>query len=755
MKWTFLSVLSCASAVYAGALGGDGGPIVSFKELLGSPRLSSAVPNPAGTLALFSSSKYSFDKHDSNKSVHVVDITVPNGEVTKLWDDKNVAETVWLGIGDYIGYLKANGTKSELWISKATNNVENAVQESQKVYEFPGEVSNLKFKAVGEVVYFIVSAPAFKDGSIYSADTAPKKHSSGRVYTSLFVRHWDEWISEYKSNLFSGVIARGATGDFEVVGDLTNLLHGTELESPVGPFGGTGDFDISPDGKNVIFLSKAPKLDLAQNTATYVYAVPFTGGSKPKAINPHHGATISPRFSPDGSKVVYLQMRENGYEADKNEIFITEFTPDYNFVITQVAKNWDRSPGSVTWSANNNYLYLIGEDHGREKVWTLPIISTAPASKPHLDPTPITSEFSANDLYVIGDSENLLVSVSSYTSPTFYLIISATDGKIQDLTSPLTKLHDAPASTERGTWHGLSRSQVSDFYYPGSDGFKVHAWIIKPSFFDSSKKYPLLFLIHGGPQGAWDDAWSYRWNPAVMAEQGYVVVAFNPTGSTGYGKEFTDRIQNHWGGRPFRDLELGFEYLEKHYGDFIDTKNAIAAGASYGGYMINWIAGQPFAKKFKTLVCHDGIFNTLNMYATEELWFIDHDFKGQIFDHREHFERWNPLGNVKHWSTPMLIIHSSKDYRIPISEALAAFNVLQIKGIKSKLLTFPDENHWVLKPENSLVWHREVFNWMKEFSGVSGGRLGEEEEGEAVEEAKGLKGVKLSGEMGQDILRDD
>ncbi|KAK6517454.1 putative dipeptidyl-peptidase 5, variant 2 [Arthrobotrys megalospora] len=728
-----------------------------IRDLLGSPRLSSAVPNPAGTFALFSSSAYSFDKHDSDKSFHVVDLTTPNGRVTKLWDDKNVSETVWLGIGDYLGYLRANGTKSELWVAKAKNI--DYVEEVQRVYEFPGIVSNLKFKAVGEAISFVVSAPAFKDGSIYSADTAPKKHSTGRVYTSLFVRHWDEWTSEYKSNLFSGIIAQNDTGSFEVIGNLTNLLHGTDLETPVGPFGGSGDFDISPDGKHVIFLSKAPKLDLAQNTATYVYAVPFSGSREPKAINPYHGATTSPRFSPDGSKIVYLQMRENGYEADKNEIFVTEFNPDYKFVITQVAHKWDRSPGSVTWSANNNYLYLIAEDHGREKVWTLPIINTAPSeaeTKPHVNPTPITSQFSANELYVLGDSETLLVSASSLTSPTFYFTVSATGGKVQDLTSPLIKLHNVTAApSEFATWHGLSRSQISDFYYPGTDGFKVHSWMIKPSFFDPSKKYPLLFLIHGGPQGAWDDAWSYRWNPAVMAEQGYVVVALNPTGSTGYGKEFTDRIQDHWGGRPFKDLELGFDYIERKFGHFIDTNNAIAAGASYGGYMINWIAGQPFAKKFRTLVCHDGIFNTLNMYATEELWFINHDFKGQIFNHREHFERWNPLGHVKHWSVPMMIIHSSKDYRIPISEALAAFNILQIKGIKSKFLTFPDENHWVLKPENSLVWHREVFNWMREFSGVGGDGVGETEEGEATGEAQGLKGVKMGGEMGQDILRDD
>ncbi|KAF3938355.1 hypothetical protein ABW19_dt0203306 [Dactylella cylindrospora] len=719
------------------------------RDLLGSPRLSVAVPNNAGTLALFSASTHDFEKHDKTKSFHVVDLTASNGSVTKLWDDQNVTEVVWLGIGDFVGYLRSNGTKSELWIAKARKT--EYVDAVQKINTFPGIVSNLKVQAVGDAIHFVVSAPAFKDGSIYSEDSAPKKHSTGRVYTSLFVRHWDEWISEYKSSLFAGVIARTTDETFEVTAKVKNLLYDTELETPVAPFGGTGDFDISPDGKHVIFLSKDPKQDLAQNTASFIYAVPFDASSKPKAINPFNGASSSPRFSPDGSKVVYLQMKENGYEADKNEIFITNFSPDYEFVVTQVAKTWDRSPSSVIWSANGNYLYLTAEDQGREKIWTLPLVALKNVD---IDPTPITTHFSASEIFVISNTETLLVSASSLTSPTFYFLLDIPKHTIQDVTSPLTTLHRTPTGPpELGTWHGLSRSQVSDFYYPGDAGFKVHSWMIKPSFFDETKKYPLLFLIHGGPQGAWVDGWSYRWNPAVMAEQGYVVVALNPTGSTGYGKEFTDRIQDEWGGRPYRDLVLGFEYIEKNF-EYIDTTNAIAAGASYGGYMINWIAGQPLAKKFKTLVCHDGIFNTLNMYATEELWFIDHDFKGQIFDHRHHFERWNPLGHVKNWATPMMIIHSSKDYRIPISEALAAFNILQIKSIKSKFLTFPDENHWVLKPENSLVWHKEVFEWMAEFSGAKV-TLGKEAEkvGEPAEDTPGLVAQgKLVG-PDQDILR--
>ncbi|EPS45728.1 hypothetical protein H072_250 [Dactylellina haptotyla CBS 200.50] len=740
---TFAYLVSRASAAT--------GPVVTAKDLLGSPRLSGAVPNPAGTLALFSASTYNFEKHDSVKSFHIVDISEANGQVTKLWDDKNVMEAVWLGVEDWLGYLRTNGTKSEFWVAKAQ--LKDFVGDVHKVYTFPGAVSNLKVRAVGPSIHFVVSAPALKSGVMYSEDDAPKKHSTGRVYTSLFVRHWDEWIGEYKSNLFSGVISPSSDNKFELVGSLTNVLSGTELETPIAPFGGSGDFDISPDGHRVIFLSKDPKQDLAQNTASYVYAVPFDGSRKPTAINPHNGASSSPRFSPDGTKVAYLQMHENGYEADKNEIFVTSFSDSYEFVITQIANGWDRSPSSVTFSPHNKYLYLIAEDHGKEKIWTHPVVS-ADTDFP-VPPEPLTSTFSVSEIYSIGGTEKLLVSASSLTSPTFYYRINAETGVIdQRLMSPLMTLSQTTtAPIEEGTWHGLSRSQISDFYYP-NENFKHHAWMIKPSFFEEGKKYPLLFLIHGGPQGAWVDGWSYRWNPAVMAEQGYVVVAFNPTGSTGFGKDYTDRIQDEWGGRPFRDLEAGFAYLEQKF-DFIDTTNAIAAGASYGGYMINWIAGQPFAKKFKALVCHDGIFNTLNMYATEELWFIDHDFKGQIFDHRHHFERWNPLGHVKNWTTPMMIIHSSKDYRIPISEALAAFNVLQIKGIKSKLLTFPDENHWVLKPENSLVWHREVFEWMNEFTGAGGVVSVEKETGDAVKEAPGMAIQSGDGHKAADILRHD
>jgi len=229
----------------------------------------------------------------------------------------------------------------------------------------------------------------------------------------------------------------------------------------------------------------------------------------------------------------------------------------------------------------------------------------------------------------------------------------------------------------------------------------------------------LAYFIHGGPQGAWTDSWSTRWNPAIFAEQGYVVVAVNPTGSTGYGQKFVDAIQGEWGGKPYEDLAAGIDYLMKNEGyNYIDFDHMVALGASYGGYMVNWIQGMPLGRKFKALVCHDGVYSTLNQYSSEELWFPHHDFEGNIWENREGYEKWDPAqkSHLDNWATPQMIIHNAKDFRLPISEGIAAFNVLQVKGIPSKFLTFPDENHWVLNPANSLMWHTEIFKWIQQWA---------------------------------------
>lgn len=494
-------------------------------------------------------------------------------------------------------------------------------------------------------------------------------------------------------------------------GMLLNLLRGVKnLESPVQPFGGTSDFAITSDGKTVAFLSKAPELGQANHTASYIYIVPHDRSSIAKAVNAPtsrgtpknaRGASASPTFSPDGKTLAYLQMDDSTYESDRNKLYTTKLGSG---VIKAVAHNWDRSPASLTYSVDGKSFFLLAGEYGREKLWSLPVTAGANAT-----PKAITHEGSVSGFHQISDN-SILVSNSSIVSSTGYAVVSTTGASEPKVLLAPNKIDPQLA--------GLSDAQVEEFWYEGS-WTKIHGWITKPSNFDPTKQYPLAFLIHGGPQSAWMNRWSTGWNPAVWADQGYVVVAINPTGSTGYGEELTDAIQNDWGGAPYEDLVLGFDYIADNY-VFIDTNNSVAAGASYGGYMINWIQGQPFGRRFKALVCHDGVFSTLSQYYTDELFFIQHDFNGTLWNNRANYERFDPARFIANWATPQLVIHSDLDFRLPVGEGIALFNILQELGVPSRFLNFPNENHWVLGPENSLAWHKEVLRWINRWSGVKG-----------------------------------
>lgn len=444
---------------------------------------------------------------------------------------------------------------------------------------FAGSLANPKVKQISPGrVYFCCSALTTPSGDMYWPSAETKAHSSAKVYSSLFVRHWDAWSTENQNSLWFGVLAnKGGNWGFETSG-LTNLLAGTRLSSPVAPFGGTADFDISHHG--VIFVAKDPALNPARYTKTDLYYIPFQDGALGKMVTPQlattgglRGYTMSPTFSRDGKKVAFTRMKSDQYESDRPRLMMIPDLTNLSHVeeFYKEEDKWAARPDWIVWGKNDTDLYVGAEKHGRTVLWSLPL----DASTKEL-PRPIFEEGSVLDVKVLGDGDSLLVSSRSRVENSSYSVLNPKDKEVREVSS----------SSKHGRTLGLSKSQCSEIWYKGAAGYDNHALVMTPSHFDKTKKYPLAMLIHGGPQSAWVDDWSTRWNPAIFAEQGYVVVCPNPTGSTGYGQAHVDAIAQNWGGTPYEDLVKCFEYFEKEV-EYADTDRAVALGASYGGYMIS------------------------------------------------------------------------------------------------------------------------------------------------------------------------
>lgn len=715
-----------------------------IRVLLSAPRRSKAVPNSQGDLALYTTSTYSFESHTKNLEIRTLNIS--NGESTLITNDEKASEPNWLGDGNELLWLR----EDEKGATQLIHGDANQIGKSSVIGLVPGPISDIKLKTLDQRnIVIACTGKARPDGSLYNAEYETKKRSSARVYDSVFVRHWDKYVDSNKNAIWYGVLHKSnshiaePTGGYSLL-NFTNALKGTPLESPIPPFGGSDHFDISPTG--MIFVAKNPLLNAATNTQSTVYYLSIPSFLAPPPSSPHkieidglEGASSSPVFSPDGKAAVFLQMKENGYESDKNRIILVPDIDDWSTAF-EVLKSkdseglWDRSPSTVSWSVDGKSLILQAEEKGKGVLFILDI--PGDSNKTSKLPRALTDTGYVNDVKPLTSNSSLLfVSSSSMIDNSYYTII--------DQVNP-SKPKQISSNSCNGTLFGLSPDQVSEIWFNGAGDHDVHAWVIKPSNFNESQKYPLAYLIHGGPQGAWNDQWSTRWNPAVFAEQGYVVIAPNPTGSTGYGQAFCDAIQKSWGGLPYEDLVLGFNHI-KNTLPYIDPARAVALGASYGGYMINWMQGHALGREFRALVCHDGVFSLANQIASDEQYFPNHDLGGPYWTAMDDWERWNPARFSGEWATPQLIIHSELDYRLPIGEGLAAFNVLQARGVKSRFLTFPDENHWVVKEENSLVWHTVVLNWINDAVGLPlykpEGEKGEGGEGDEGREGGDKKSV--------------
>jgi dipeptidyl aminopeptidase/acylaminoacyl peptidase len=519
-------------------------------------------------------------------------------------------------------------------------------------------------------------------------DGRERNKATGTVYDKLFVRHWDTWANGRRNQLF--------IGHFDAAGMLpaepTLLSRGIDGDVPSKPFGDESEFAFSPDGGTVYFDARIAGTSEPWSTNFDVYRVPADGSTAPQNLTEANKAwDANPVPSPDGKTLYYLAMKEPGFEADRFAIMAMDLQTG---ATRELDPQWDRSAGALTIAADGKTLYATADDEGQHPLFAIDAASGKVAK-------------------LVGEG-----TVGGYSLQNGRLLLAR-----DDLKHPVDLyLADAGGHGLRQVTHfnteRLKNAKMGDFEFYTFKGWNdepVQGYVVKPVGYKHGQKYPVAFIIHGGPQGAMSNDWSYRWNPQTYAGQGFAVVTVNFHGSTGYGQAFTDSISGDWGGKPLEDLKAGWKAALDKY-SFLDGDRACALGASYGGYMVYWIAGV-WNQPWKCLVDHDGVFDARMMYyATEELWFEEKENGGTQFEHPENYERFNPINHVKDWRVPMLVVHGGQDFRIPITQGLGAFTALQRRGIPSEFLTFPDENHWVLKPQNSVMWHETVNAWLKRWT---------------------------------------
>lgn len=516
-------------------------------------------------------------------------------------------------------------------------------------------------------------------------DQQAENKQEGLHYTQLMARHWDTWADGLRNHLF---VAKLADGE---VTDPIDVTLGLDTEVPSLPFSGMEEVSFTADGKHIVYSAKAPSRDQSWQTNYDLWQVPVTGGDTINLTADNKAWDSHPIFSSDGRYMAYLAMKKPGFEADRFGVMLKDLQTGET---REVSPLWDRSAGNIAFAEESHTLYVTAQNLGQVAIYAMDVRFG--------DKRELVGEGSNSLVKVIGGK--LFYTHNDLSGPNDLHVVGL-DGSEP---TQLTNLNKDLLNQD-----GLGEYQ--QFNFKGWNNETVYGYWIKPAGFEAGKKYPVAFLVHGGPQGSFGNRWHSRWNAQLWAASGFGVVMIDFHGSTGYGQGFTDSISLDWGGKPLVDLQKGLAAVGQQQ-PWLDTNNACAAGGSYGGYMMNWIAGN-WSDGFKCLVNHAGLFDMRSFYmVTEELWFPEHEFGGSYWDATETYEKFNPVNHIDNWKTPMLVVHGAKDYRVPLEQGLAAFTVLQRKGIDSELLVFENENHWILNQDNLVQWYDNVLGWMHRYT---------------------------------------
>jgi dipeptidyl aminopeptidase/acylaminoacyl peptidase len=588
----------------------------------------------------------------------------------------------WAPDGQSLFFLSSRGGSSQVFRLPLDGG------EPQPVTKLPLDVGGYALSRDGKTL--AVALEVFPDCATLECtterlDKQAKNKSSGKLYDKLFVRHWDTWKDGRRSHLFVLPVSGGTPVD---------VMKGMDADGPSKPFGGPEEFTFTPDGQGLVFTARDAGRQESWSTDLDLFHVPLDGKAAPRKLTTGRGGTdTQPVFSPDGKTLAYLSMERPGYEADRLRVILRTWPGGQERVLTE---KWDRSAGSLAWSADGKTLFTSTYDVGQHPAFAIDVGSGSVRK--------LVAEGHVDSVQPAGNGRIVFVK-DDLKAPADLYSARVDGGDVRQLT--------------RVNAEHLARVRFGDyeqFSFPGWNGEKVHAYLVKPVDFDPKKKYPVAFLIHGGPQGSFGNHFHYRWNPQTYAGRGYAAVMVDFHGSVGYGQAFTDAIRGDWGGKPLEDLQKGLAAATERY-DFLHKERVCALGASYGGYMINWIAGN-WPERFRCLVNHDGnLDEKMAYFNTEELWFPEWEHHGTPWENPASYNKHNPLDHVAKWKTPMLVIHGGQDFRVVDTQGLSTFTVLQRRGIASKLLYFPDENHWVVKPANSVLWHNTVLDWLDQWTG--------------------------------------
>jgi dipeptidyl aminopeptidase/acylaminoacyl peptidase len=649
---------------------------ITFEDLRSMHRVADPKISPDGAWVVYSVATPDMDANRNAGNIWIV--PAAGGAPTQLTQSGRDSAPTLSPDNKMVAFLSSREGTSQIYVLSLQGG------ESHAITHLSGGADIVKWSPDGTTIAFTSPVyPDCKDDACNSARDAEKEKNKvkARVYEQLLYRHWTHWSEGKRSHLFVTAVDGSGTP--------RDLTSGANYDVPPNERGGPEDINFSPDGKEICFTAVPDKME-AVSTNGELFLVPVTGGEA-KRITTNPGFDGNPVYSPDGNYIAYHAQLTAGYEADRWRVMLFDRRTGK---IENLTEKFDRSAEGLVWSPDSKSIYFTAENETLAPVYSM-------SARTGAEPKKIVVEGFNTAVSLSADGKIMAFTRTSLTMPAEVFVASA------DGANPRQVTHHNDALLAK-----LDMNAPETFWFEGAGGSKVQAMLIRPPQFEATKKYPLLVLLHGGPQTMWSNAWGYRWNAEVFSAAGYVTLMINRHGSTGYGQKFTDEIANDWGGQAYTDVMKGVDYTLANY-KFTDGSRMAAAGGSYGGFMADWIATHN--GRFKAIISHAGGYDQTSMYATEELWFEEHDMQGTPWGNPESYKKWSPAtyaGELAKYKTPTLVIAGENDFRVPYTQSLEFFNTLQRQGVPSKLVIFPDEGHWVLKPQNSQFWYKTFLDWL-------------------------------------------